>query len=178
MTAAKPLLRQNAELKKDHVFNWSLPAWVTTFEDGTSFNVCPQAGACAKVCYAMNGTYRFPAVKAAHQRNLLLTQDGTFMADMITELRGKKFRPKNEPRVVAGLDSIEHLSPRVQELLNSGAAAVRVHDGGDFYSDEYLADWAPGLPSRLANPVSGFSSPHVRHSFTSSGISRTVQVSS
>ena len=38
--------------------------------DGAAVNVCPQAGACVKVCYARNGTFNFPAVKAAHVRNL------------------------------------------------------------------------------------------------------------
>lgn len=139
---SKPLLRQNSELRKDNIFNFSLPAWVTTLPDGSNFNVCQQAGACAKVCYALNGTYRFPAVKAAHQRNLLLARDEEeeFVSQLIAELSAKKFRPKNQPRDL-GLESHDHLTPTIQDLLTHGAAAVRIHDGGDFFSDSYLEAW-------------------------------------
>lgn len=139
---SKPLLRQNSELKKDNIFNFSLPAWVTQLPDGSNFNVCQQAGACAKICYATQGTYRFPSVKAAHQRNLLLARDEEeeFVTQMLNELRGKKFRPKQVPRDL-GLDSHEHLTDHIQNLLYVGAAAVRIHDGGDFFSDSYLDAW-------------------------------------
>jgi hypothetical protein len=50
------LLTRNTELREDGIWNWTLPAWVVRLADGRSFNVCPSAGACAKVCYARNGT--------------------------------------------------------------------------------------------------------------------------
>lgn len=65
------LLTQNRELKKDGVWNWTLPAWVVELPDGSHFNVCPHAGACAKFCYARNGTYLFPKVRGKHLDNLL-----------------------------------------------------------------------------------------------------------
>jgi hypothetical protein len=43
----KKLLTQNSELKPDGIFNWTLPAFAIKLTDGSNFNVCPQAGACA-----------------------------------------------------------------------------------------------------------------------------------
>jgi hypothetical protein len=139
----KPLLRQNAELRKDNIWNWSLPAFVTKLPDGRNLNVCPQAGACAKVCYAMNGSYRFPSVKASHQHNLTLILDDIdgWRQLMIEELAHKRFRPTGTPRTVDGLESHDHLHPTVRQLLDDGAAAVRIHDGGDFFSAAYLWAW-------------------------------------
>ncbi len=141
MTAAKPLLRQNSEMRKDRVWNWTLPAWVTTFEDGTSFNVCPQAGACAKVCYARNGTYLFPKVIESHQRNLMLARgpEDLFIGQMVLELTGKKFRPSGETRLPE-LDRA-HLPEKITAMLDGGCAAVRIHDSGDFFSEQYLDAW-------------------------------------
>jgi hypothetical protein len=54
--AARPrqLLTQNRELKAIGVWNWTLPAWAGRLDDGRTFNTCPSAGICAKVCYASN----------------------------------------------------------------------------------------------------------------------------
>lgn len=141
--SAKPLLRQNSELRRDRIWNFSLPAWVHHFPDGRSVNVCPEAGACVKLCYARNGTYRFPNVLAAHQRNLLLAMDtpDLFLREMLTELDHKRFKPTGVRREVAGLDSTDHLHPWVRTLLEIGAAVVRIHDSGDFFSEAYIAVW-------------------------------------
>lgn len=141
MSKRTPLLRQNSELRKDRIWNWTLPAFVTQLPDGRNVNVCPEAGACAKLCYALNGTYRFPNVKAAHQRNLLATLDHLeeWTAEMLAELSARKFRPTGERRMPDFDHS--HLSRTVQRLLDDGCAAVRIHDAGDFYSDDYLLAW-------------------------------------
>ncbi len=110
------LLTQNGELRGDGVYNWTLPAWVTTLPDGRTVNVCPSAGACAKLCYARSGTYLFPAVKLAHQEKLRLVLD---------DLDGWKR---------AMLRELAH--PRYRR-----GGHVRVHDSGDFFSDEYLLAW-------------------------------------
>lgn len=138
------LLRQNAELRKDHIWNWSIPAWVTILPDNRAINACPEAGACVKVCYARSGTYRFPKVLESHQRNLMLAMDTPeeFVRQMTAELAHRRFAPTGSPRHVAGLDSTEHLSAEVRRLLETGAAVVRIHDTGDFFSARYLADWA------------------------------------
>src|SRR5690606_25149431 len=104
-------------------------------------NVCPAAGACVKFCYARNGTYNFPAVKAAHTRHLELVLDdlGRFTTTMLNELTARRFRPKGTPT----LPDLPrgHLTPQVAALLEEGAVAVRIHDAGDFLSDEYLLAW-------------------------------------
>jgi hypothetical protein len=96
------------------VFNWTLPAWAIRLSDGRTFNVCPNAGICAKLCYARNGTYTFPAVRAAHERNLRLVLDHLAVWErwMLDELR-HRCRGKH----------------------------VRIHDSGDFFSDAYLEAW-------------------------------------
>lgn len=140
-TAPRPLLTQNSELRKDRVWNWTLPAWVARKSDGEAVNVCPQAGACVKFCYARNGTYNFPAVKAAHVRNLehVSNELNSWMTQIMQEIGKTKFRPTGEPRLEE-LDR-SHLSQHVAGLLDSGAACIRIHDAGDFFSEEYLLAW-------------------------------------
>ncbi len=118
----KTLLTQNSEMRKEGIWNWTLPAWWVeipddAYPDGTRmFNCCPMAGECAKVCYARNGTYLFPNVIGRHTKNLLYVLKNLFgwRAQMAAEL---------------GL-------PRFAE-----GGKVRIHDAGDFFSDEYLQAW-------------------------------------
>jgi hypothetical protein len=136
------LLTQNRELRRDGVWNWTLPAWVVTLSDGTAVNVCPNAGACVHLCYARNGTYLFPSVRAAHIRNLEWTMrdlDGWREA-MTAELRRPKYRPTGNPRLAHLMDVFD-LDEWADAWLACGGAAVRVHDAGDFYSDDYLEAW-------------------------------------
>jgi hypothetical protein len=109
------LLRQNSELRREGIFNWSLPAWAGRLADGRTYNTCPQAGACAKLCYARSGTYRFKNVLAAHERNLAMTMD---------DLPGWELRMSGE------LAHRRYIGKH-----------VRIHDSGDFYSAAYLAAW-------------------------------------
>jgi hypothetical protein len=136
------LLTQNSELKRDGVWNWTLPAWVVELPDGSHFNVCPHAGACAKFCYARNGTYLFPKVRGKHLRNLeLVKDDPQWTEEIAAELEHKKFRPTMRPRHVPGLFEFDHLNDWVRWWLNHGGQAVRVHDSGDFFSEDYLYGW-------------------------------------
>lgn len=133
------LLTQNSEMRRDGIHNWTLPAWVARLSDGTAVNVCPSAGACVKVCYAMNGTYRFPAVKAAHVRNLeyVLSDLNGWTTAMLTDVaRLKRTGVRRLPDLPR-----DHLAPQVVGLLDAGAPVVRIHDSGDFLSDEYLLAW-------------------------------------
>jgi hypothetical protein len=134
-------LTQNSELKPLNIWNWTLPAWVVRDTSGKAINVCPQAGACVNVCYARNGTFNFPRVKAAHIRNLELVRNNlnTWMAAMLDELGKKKYRPTG--RKVLPRLSRSHLSPAIAALLNAGSACIRIHDSGDFFSKEYLLAW-------------------------------------
>lgn len=99
------LLSQNSELKKDGIWNWSLPAWNVKLSDGTWFNTCPNADFCAQVCYARNGTYLFPNVIERHLRNLEYT---------LNDLIGWKLDM---------IDEINRLGPKKIEWL-------RIHDSG------------------------------------------------
>jgi hypothetical protein len=115
-------LTQNRELKKVGVYNWTLPAFETTIL-GKRVATCPSAGICAAVCYARNGTYGFPAVKAAHERNLRMVLEDLprWQAAMTVEVR----KPKYDRRW------------------------IRIHDSGDFFSDAYTQAW---LDVALAAP--------------------------
>lgn len=108
------LLTQNSELRPDGVWNWSIPAHLVTLSDGTKFNACPHAGVCARMCYAKVNTYRFPSVLARHTANLELARNdpGRFWRSMVAEIGRKR-----------------------------DLSAVRIHDAGDFFSEEYFAVW-------------------------------------
>lgn len=140
MTTHKTLLRQNAELRKIGVFNWSIPAHVVTLTNGERFNTCPNAGACGRVCYAKFGTYQFPTVKQSHLANLefLLNEPDTWQMRMTVELHAKKFRPSGKPHDLAHSEYDTWLSGWIHE----GGKAVRIHDAGDFFSWDYLMRWA------------------------------------
>lgn len=109
------LLSQNGQLRKIDVWNWTIPAWAGRFEDGTTYNTCPSAGICRKVCYALAGAYRFSNVKRKHEANLRFVLDDLhgWEKAMIAELGARKFAGK----------------------------WIRVHDAGDFFSDEYTLAW-------------------------------------
>ncbi|MFE4516706.1 hypothetical protein ACFRMQ_21220 [Kitasatospora sp. NPDC056783] len=115
MAARKFMLTQNSQLRKIGVFNFTLPAWVVTLPDGRSINVCPSASACIKLCYARSGAYRFSNVLAAHMRTLAFVMDhpDEWEAAMIEELSHKRYDGKS----------------------------VRIHDSGEFFSDDYLLRW-------------------------------------
>ncbi|MGI5213305.1 GP88 family protein [Plantactinospora sp. CA-290183] len=109
------LLTQNREMKAIGVWNWTLPAWAGRLADGRTYNTCPSAGICARVCYARNGTYLWPAVRARHQANLMFVLDD-----------------------LPGWEAV-----MTAELGRRAAQGrwIRIHDSGDFFCDEYLAAW-------------------------------------
>ena len=106
----------NSELRKDGIFTWSIPALNARLTNGNNFVTCPNAGICANLCYARSGTYMFSNVRAAHLRNLerVLADLDQWRDDMILELKGRKFR---------------------------NGKSVRIHDTGDFFSNEYFIAW-------------------------------------
>lgn len=136
------LLTQNSEMRRDGVWNWTLPAWVIELPDGSHMNVCPNAGACAKFCYARNGTYLFPKVRGKHLSNLeLVKDDPDWTGEIGAELGLRKFRPAGTPRIIPGLDTVAHLNPWILEWITYGGQAVRIHDSGDFFNRDYLYGW-------------------------------------
>lgn len=142
MVAKKPLLSSNSELRKDSIWTWSIPAFATRLDDGRTVLTCPSAGACAKVCYARNGTFLFPVVQAAHKRNLTRILDDLdgWTLEMISELGAKKFRPSLKARTNVAPD-LDRLDPWISLWAEVGGSAVRIHDSGDFFSDEYVLAW-------------------------------------
>ncbi|MEV6810229.1 hypothetical protein [Streptomyces sp. NPDC051132] len=53
LKARRWLLTQNRQLRAEGIFNWPLPAWAGRFSDGSTYNACPEAGACAKRVVAL-----------------------------------------------------------------------------------------------------------------------------
>lgn len=70
------LTNSNRNLARDRIWTWTLPALAARLPDGRTIRTCPSAGICAQACYARVGAYMFPAVKAAHVRNLQYVVDG------------------------------------------------------------------------------------------------------
>jgi len=148
MNQSPRLLTQNSELKRVGVWNFSLPAHIIKLSNGQRFNACPNAGSCGRVCYAKFGTYNFPNVKAKHLANLefVLNDGDAWQAQMIAEIKHKRFSPTR----------IAHNLPFKTDdkwmawWIGCGGRAVRIHDGGDFFSIEYLKRW---LAIAKANPT-------------------------
>jgi len=111
----KRLLTQNREMKAIGVWNWTLPAWAGRLPDGRTYNTCPSAGICAQVCYARNGSYLWPVVRAKHQANLMFVLDDLpgWETAMTAELGAHRFH----------------------------GAWIRIRDSGDFFTDDYLRAW-------------------------------------
>ena len=145
------LLTQNSELKPHRIWNWTIPAWYTTLPDGTRFKTCPQAGICAQLCYARNGTYLFKNVKAAHDRNLQFVLDTPeeWRDAMLFELRQPKFNRIVGPRQLPHPIEYHQLDDWMQGWARSGLPAIRIHDAGDFFAEWYLDLW---LDIADANP--------------------------
>lgn len=76
---------------------------------------CPGAGECLKFCYGCKGMYKVfkKMISEVQNKRLEATKDMFFFADITTELKAKRVAPK----------------------------AVRIHDTGDFYSQEYFDKW-------------------------------------
>jgi hypothetical protein len=109
------LLTQNSDLRKSGIFGWTLPAHWVTLTDGTKFNTCPNAGACAAFCYAKNGTYLFSNVRKAHieKLELVLNNRIEWKRLMVAEIKKPKYIGKY----------------------------IRIHDARDFFNEQYAQDW-------------------------------------
>jgi hypothetical protein len=83
------------------------------FQSADGFRVCPGAGACAGYCYARQGRYRYPSSIAARELNLAVVR--------------------------SSLPTFELLA--VADLKRIRAKTIRIHDSGDFFSQDYLNSW-------------------------------------
>lgn len=138
-----PLLTQNSNLRPFRIWNWTIPAWYTRLEDGTIFKTCPQAGVCAKLCYARNGTYLFKNVKQAHDRNLRMVLDDpdAWQSEINHELSADKFKKTNSPREIPNGLEYKDLDRWMKSWVVGGLPAIRIHDAGDFFAEWYLIRW-------------------------------------
>lgn len=110
------LTNGNRELRADGIFTWTLPALAAKLSTGKNMLVCPSAGVCAQLCYARSGTYNFSNVKKAHVRNLesIVNDPEGWKAELTNELKAKRYQ---------------------------GGKSVRIHDSGDFFTEQYFLLW-------------------------------------
>jgi hypothetical protein len=116
----------NAKLLKSskgkyRVLGFGIPADHNFKSGGIAMNTCPQALACKAVCYAKQGRYAMPNVIQARKHNLKLSLRPTFVKHIIADLNQMVVRSK---------------------VCRKPYNVVRLHDSGDFYSQEYLNAWA------------------------------------
>lgn len=77
-----------------------------------AIKTCPNCSQCASSCYAMKAERNYPSVRGSRQSNWDSSKRPCFV-------------------------------PRMVELINrSGLKVVRVHESGDFYSQEYADKWS------------------------------------
>lgn len=110
------LLTRNSKIKKSkhRTFNFGIPA----YKSASGMFTCPNAGACAKGCYALAGAYLFSNVAQAFERRLAVTMSESFAETMLKEIDANR------------------------------AERIRIHDSGDFYSEEYLNKWLEVIKAR------------------------------
>ncbi len=118
------LLTQNSKLRKTSkaIGLKVMNFGIPAFEDSEGRRTCPFAGSCADFCYAQKGAYVWSNVAPAFKWRYDQTKSATFVDDMVSEIVRKK------------------------------ADIIRVHDSGDYYSNEYIDKWmaiAEALPHIL-----------------------------
>jgi hypothetical protein len=106
---------------KYRVLGFGIPADYDFKVKGVSMNTCPKALACRGVCYAKQGRYAQPNVIQARKHNLKLSLRPTFVRYIIADLNQMVVKSK---------------------VCKKPYNVVRLHDSGDFYSQEYLDAWA------------------------------------
>lgn len=140
MAATQLLRKGNSDLARSGTYTWSIPALLAHSEvTGSTVSTCPSAGACAALCYARQGRYRFKNVLASHTRNLdtYLADPEAWVERISAELQAKRFRPSGTPH-----DFDWPLRQDFADWAAAGGRSVRIHDAGDFFSREYLQHWA------------------------------------
>jgi len=107
------LITQNTKLKKTSKITGMrvYNFGIPAFQDEEGKRTCPFAGACAKFCYAQKGAYVWSNVSPAFQFRYLATKCDSFVDKMTAEIVKKR------------------------------VDILRVHDSGDYYSNEYIDKW-------------------------------------
>lgn len=110
----KEILSSNGKLKKDGIWNVTLPAFEGYYLNKgnlTRVQTCPSAGVCKSYCYAgVGGTYGFYASMIKHSRNLnyLMNDPFAFADQLVKEIQSKR-----------------------------NLRAIRFNDSGDVFSEGY-----------------------------------------
>lgn len=99
----------NSKVSKLDAVSFGIPA----LESADGFKTCPMAGACAAVCYARQGMYIMPNVRASREFNLRVIRDSVH----------------------------EFIRLADEDLSGIKSKLVRIHDSGDFFSQTYLDAW-------------------------------------
>ena len=86
---------------------------IPAFRSADGFETCPKAGACATLCYARQGRYMMPMVAATREFNL----------------------------AIARRDLHQFIDYAIEDLSKIKNKIVRVHDSGDFFSQDYMDAW-------------------------------------
>ena len=113
-TRPTSIMTSNSKLKKDGIWNVTLPAFqASVVKDGKLevIKTCPSAGVCKSYCYAgLTGTYLFSRSMVKHARNLQYMLDDAFgfATQLVKEIKGKR-----------------------------NLRAIRWNDSGDFYDTHY-----------------------------------------
>jgi hypothetical protein len=82
-----------------------------------SMITCPYKGVCQNYCYASYGRYTFPNVMDRVSDNLAFSRSPSFVEEAVKEINIIQRESKDIPVV------------------------IRLHDSGDFYSEEYIRSW-------------------------------------
>lgn len=109
----KGLITQNDKLKKTSKLSGFkvFNFGIPAYKSCTGLITCPSARTCVKKCYARKKAYTWSNVKPAYERRLKISLMDTFIDQMQERIDSKK------------------------------VDFLRVHDSGDYYSDEYLQKW-------------------------------------
>jgi len=107
------ILTQNSKLKKTSKENNKrvFNFGISAYKTSTGKLVCPFAKDCVKFCYAQKGAYNFGNVKPLFEQRYNLTKSDIFIEAINQSIKAKK------------------------------VDILRIHDSGDFYSNEYINKW-------------------------------------
>ena len=137
----------NSKLNKDGIISFSLPA-------GHS---CPGKGECFNYCYARGGRQQFNNVQSNYDNNWGLSERDDFVEVMNNALRAYPTTKKITGMPAEWMDKIH--PDRKKNIINSQqytdkkdgkekikmttrmGDVVRVHDSGDFHSQDYADKW-------------------------------------
>jgi hypothetical protein len=107
------LIGSNNKLRKSKIWQWTIPA-LSCKVNGRHITTCPNAGDCAKICYARQGCYNFSNVKVAHTNHL-----DQYFCD----------RDNTRQKLTKDIKSRRNMK------------AFRIHDAGDFFNITYARWW-------------------------------------